>query len=251
MKIRFRVFLALFITVIVFAGQSCRKDSMFQEGSVNLKFSTDTVFFDTVFTSVGSITIPFKIFNTYNNPVQISSISLSGGASSQFRMNVDGDPGDAFYDIEIPANDSLYIFVEVTVDPNMDALPFVIEDSIVFVTNGNAQDVKLLAYGQNAHFHYGQILCDTTWTDDLPHVIIGSVLVDSLCSLTITEGTNIYLHGGSYFYVLGTMNVLGTKDSIVTFQGDRLEDFYKDVPDSGRGSIISVEVLATPCIMQK
>ncbi|MEZ5015169.1 MAG: choice-of-anchor Q domain-containing protein [Chitinophagales bacterium] len=235
MKIRFRVFLALFITVIVFAGQSCRKDSMFQEGSVNLKFSTDTVFFDTVFTSVGSITIPFKIFNTYNNPVQISSISLSGGASSQFRMNVDGDPGDAFYDIEIPANDSLYIFVEVTVDPNMDALPFVIEDSIVFVTNGNAQDVKLLAYGQNAHFHYGQILCDTTWTDDLPHVIIGSVLVDSLCSLTITEGTNIYLHGGSYFYVLGTMNVLGTKDSIVTFQGDRLEDFYKDVPGQWEG----------------
>jgi hypothetical protein len=223
------------MVLLMVLTQSCRNDNVFTSPDAKLAFSEDTVHFDTVFSTVGSITIPLKLFNNYNDKLVISNIMLSGGEGSQFRMNVDGESGTAFSDIEIPANDSLYVFVEVTVDPNADALPYVIEDSIIFFTNGNEQNVKLIAYGQNAHFHYGEILCDTTWTDDLPHVIIGSVLVDSLCSLTITEGTNIHMHGGSYFYVLGTLYVLGTKDSLVTFEGDRLEDFYKEVPGQWEG----------------
>jgi len=229
-----QLFLVISILLLI-SAQSCRKDIFVTDTNAKLQFSEDTVHFDTVFTTVGSITIPLKIFNTYNDPISISTIELSGGEGSQFRLNVDGESGVVFHDIEIPGNDSLYVFIEVTVDPNAEALPYIIEDSIIFETNGNLQEVKLIALGQNAHFHFGEILCDTTWTDDLPHVIIGSVLVDTLCTLTITEGTNIHMHGGSYFYVLGTLNVIGTKDSIVTFQGDRLEDFYKDVPGQWEG----------------
>jgi len=233
---RQRIKYLFFILVLVGAfTQSCRKDSIYSATDAMLEFSEDTVHFDTVFTTVGSITLPLKLYNNYTEALLIENIQLQGGDASQFRINVDGESGINFSQIEIPANDSLYLFIEVTVDPNNDALPYVIEDLISFTTNGNLQDVKLIAYGQNAHFYYGQILCDTTWTDDLPHVIIGSVLVDTLCALTITEGTNIYLHGGSYFYVLGTLNVLGTKDSIVTFQGDRLEEFYEDVPGQWEG----------------
>lgn len=228
-------FVLLIAFVLAWAASGCRKEILNDDPSAVLRFSEDTVHFDTVFTTVGSITLPLKLFNDYNTTLNITNITLSGGASSQFRMNVDGQPGETFTDIEIPPKDSIYIFVEVTVDPNAEALPYVIEDSIVFFTNGNEQSVKLIAWGQNAHFHYGEILCDTVWNDDLPHVVVGSVLVDSLCQLTITEGTNIYMHGGSYFYVLGTLKVYGTKDSLVTFQGDRLEDFYKDVPGQWEG----------------
>lgn len=161
-------------------------------------------------------------------------------------MNVDGESGVVFHDIEIPGNDSLYVFIEVTVDPNADALPYIIEDSILFETNENWQNVKLIALGQNAHFHFGEIICDTTWTDDLPHVIIGSVLVDSLCTLTITEGTNIHMHGGSYFYVLGTLNVIGTKDSIVSFQEIDWKIFIRMCRVNGKEFIICAEVLPTP-----
>ena len=77
---------------------------------------------------------------------------MAGGATSPYRMNVDGDAGINFTDVEIPAKDSIYVFVEVTVNPNATALPFIIEDSIQFVTNGNLQQVQLNAYGQNAHF---------------------------------------------------------------------------------------------------
>lgn len=233
---RLSLLLSVFVFAALLVSQGCRRDILYTGTDGKLRFSDDTVHFDTVFTTVGSVTLPLKLFNDYNDPISITSIQLAGGESSQFRMNVDGAPGTVFHDIEIPANDSIYVFVEVTVDPNADALPYVIEDSILFETNGNEQTVRLISWGQNAHFHYGQVISnDTTWTDDLPHVIIGSVLVDTLHTLTITEGTDIYLHGGSYFYVLGTLQVLGDKDSLVTFQGDRLEDFYKDVPGQWEG----------------
>lgn len=226
----------LLVSIVVAAGVSgCRKEVFNTDPNAVLRFSTDTLHFDTVFSTVGSITLPLKLFNDYTTTLEVSSITMSGGEISNFRFNVDGEPGEVFTDIVIPPNDSLYLFVEVTVDPNAEALPYVIEDSLIFFTNGNEQQVKLIAWGQNAHFHYGETLCDTVWNDDLPHVIIGSVLVDSLCQLTITEGTDIYMHGGSYFFVLGSLKVYGTKDAPVTFQGDRLEDFYKDLPGQWQG----------------
>lgn len=201
-----------------------------------LKFSTDTLQFDTVFSTVGSATRSFKIFNTYDQPLLISSIALAGGSASIFRMNVDGYPASSLSDIEIPANDSLYVFVEVTVDPNDDALPYVVEDSIIFTTNGNVQDVNLVAWGQNAHFHNAQtIINDTLWTNDLPHVIYNFIFVDEGATLTIDKGCRIYTHGYGGVYVQGSIKVQGAADSLVTFQGDRLEDFFKDVPGQWEG----------------
>lgn len=217
------------------ALHSCRKISFIDDASAKLSFSRDTVKFDTVFTSVGSATRSFKIYNTYNQNIRISSIKLAGGSNSIFRMNVDGVPGVEFTDIEIPPDDSLYVFVEVTIDPNAGALPFVVEDSVLFVTNNNIQQVQLVAWGQNAVFYDGVIVCDEVWNNDLPYVIYNSILVDSLCTLTINEGCRIYMHGNSSFYVLGTLKVLGTKDSIVQFEGDRLESFFDEIPGQWEG----------------
>jgi hypothetical protein len=220
---------AALLLVISFSS-SCRRVNFLEDGSAMLSFSRDTVKFDTVFTSVGSATRSFKIYNTYNQSLLISSLSLSGGDNSYFRMNVDGLSGSSFTDIEIPPNDSLYVFVEVTIDPSEAALPYVVEDSIRFVTNNNEQFVQLVAWGQNAHFYDGAVICDEVWENDLPYVIYNSVLVDSLCFLTIKEGCRIYMHGGSSFYVLGTLQVEGESDSLVTFQADRLESFFDEIP---------------------
>ena len=152
-----RLYLFLIVLISISAlTQGCRKDSIYTETDAMLAFSEDTVHFDTVFTTVGSVTLPLKLYNNYNEKLIIENIQLQGGDASQFRINVDGESGTNFSQIEIPANDSLYLFIEVTVDPNNDALPYVVEDLISFTTNGNLQDVKLIAYGQNAHFYYGQ-----------------------------------------------------------------------------------------------
>ena len=210
---------------------SCRKRTQIQDGPITLEFSTDTLHFDTVFSSVGSVTRYFRVINPYSKSVEIGSINLMGGPSSQFRINVNGDPVTEATDVFIPPKDSIWIFVEVTVDPTAASTPYVIEDSITFTTNGEMQQVNLVAWGQVANFYYSKSIdSDTTWIDDLPHVIYGALQVDSGATLTITEGCRVFVHGGSGIIVDGTLKIKGTKDSMVTFQDDRLESEISDKP---------------------
>lgn len=85
---------------------SCRKDEVLTDKSAKLEFSTDTVLYDTVFTSLGSTTKLLMIYNRNSRPLNISSIRLAGGVSSTFRLNLDGIPGKAFSNVEIPGDDS-------------------------------------------------------------------------------------------------------------------------------------------------
>ena len=159
-----------------------------------------------------------------------------GGASSPFRINIDGASGTQFAPIELESKDSLFVFVEVTVDPNNVSTPMVIEDRVRFRTNGTDQFVELVAWGQDAYFHRSYISQEIfdynegTWPNDKPHVIYGAAVVDSSKSLIIQAGTEIYLHKNALLYVYkGSLTINGTLGNEVTFQGDRLEAFYDDV----------------------
>ena len=216
---------------------SCKKPLMYSKN--NLTFSADTVVFDTVFTTIGSTTKQFKLYNNSNRTLQVESVELMGGANSPFRINLDGVSGTNFAPFEVEGNDSLFVFVEVTLDPNGGVLPLIIEDSIRFRTNGVDQFVQLVAWGQDAYFHYsdfslpngtGLDINSGTWPNDKPHVILNAAFIDSATTLNIQAGTNIYLHKGAMLYnYKGTLNISGTKDFPVTFQGDRLEAAYDDV----------------------
>ncbi len=242
--------LSLFIFMLGLTGlillDSCRKDELLSEGKVTLHFSNDTILFDTLFTTIGSSTYTLIVSNKESKKINISSVYLAGGAQSNFRMNVDGLSGYQLKDIEIPANDSIYVFVEVTVDPNSASGPMLITDSIVFEVNGYQQDVDLLAYGRDAYFILPNrnieglppfhIVAgentDTVWTNDKPIVIYGYAVVDSTASLTIEAGTEIYFHNNSglWIYKGGSLKVLGTQNEKVVFQGDRPEEYYKNMP---------------------
>jgi len=194
-------------------------------------YLTDTLLFDTILVEFGSVTKYFKVVNPHNDAINISTIQLMGGDDSQFRINVDGVPGSTATDVVIEPQDSIYVFAEVTIDPGDIDTPFIVEDSVQFNLNGNLQYVKLLAYGQNAHFHFGDTLEENTdWIDDKPHVIVGYTLIDTLVELNIREGVNVYLHNRSAIIAKGNLNVYGKKDSIVTFSSTRLEHRYQDVP---------------------
>jgi hypothetical protein len=220
--------LIIYLILSVLVIFSCRKESFTDDPNDKLEFSIDTLTFDTVFSSVGSTTKFFKIINKHPQKIIISDIQLAGGKSSQFRLNIDGEPTYETSSIEVSAKDSIYIFVEVTIDPNSSESPFIIKDSVEFITNGNAQKVILVAWGQNANFYNGEVICDTTWTNNKPHVVYNSVLIDENCSLTIEKGSQIHFHNGSRLYVLGSLIVNGSIDEPVVFQGDRLETFYQD-----------------------
>ena len=238
----------------------CRKidDSYYEGQEAMLEFSTDTLRFDTVFTQLGSATRILKVYNPYKEPVLISRIYIPEGTSSKFRLNVDGVPGNEITDVKIAAEDSIYLFGEVTIDPDqpLSASPFIINDEILFETNGNTQRVVLEAWGQNANyipsrFNKGGVAllsCDfaeVTWDDPKPYVIYGILVIDS-CTLNLPPGARVYVHGGiarTYdeneallvyndglinVFPKGRLNALGTLEEPVIIQGDRLEEGFQE-----------------------
>ena len=219
--------IALLLLIIAASLSSCKKSLILSKG--NLTFSIDTLVFDTVFTTIGSTTNKFKIYNDENKTILIEEIELVGGENSPFRINIDGLSGTKMSDIELEGKDSLFAFVDVTLNVNGQTLPMIIEDSIRFRTNGKDQYVKLAVWGQDAYFHYKD-LNEGVWANDKPHVIYGYAAVDSAKTLEIQSNTDVYLHKNALLYVYkGTLNINGALNQEVTFQGDRLEASYDDV----------------------
>ena len=258
----------LLIAALFLLNTACRKDPVFStDTTAKLNFSSDTLRIDTVFTSVGSAVRYFKVFNKYDQSLRISNISITQKTNTISHLNVDGISAKTFSNIDIAPHDSIYVFVNVTVNPNapVSDSPFVIDEEINFVTNGTAQKVVVEAWGQNANyipdrFSKGGLALLSggnankliEWNDKKPYVIYGVLFIDS-CILRIAAGTKIYVHGGfgqlsdksSYrdgiIYVLPNAHIeaLGTKDNPIIFQGDRLEQEFADIPDQWAGIIMS------------
>lgn len=243
--------------LFVFDFSSCKKDKITTDNKARVQFSQDSVLFDTVFTSIGSSTRNIRVRNKNSQRINISSITLRGGTASAFIVNVDGSKGTQFQNIEIAANDSLYIFIQVRINPNNASSPLIVEDALDFVVNGATQRLVLEAWGQDAYYHlptnafkykdgtyfpysivdtlknsYTRNGNDFVWKNDKPHVIYGYLAVDSLQNLIIPAGTKVYLNykAGIWIYNCGSIKVKGEKDKEVIFQGARLEKDYADEP---------------------
>lgn len=231
--------LILLITVFIFG---CKKNSFITAKDAQVNFSTDTVAFDTVFVSTGSITQQVKIYNQNNQKINLTDVKLMGGASSVFKINIDGAAVSEASNIEINANDSIYVFVSVFINPSSANLAFILQDSIQVSFNGNQEYIQLQAYGQNANFlNNKEISANTTWTNNLPYVILGGLQIDSNATLTIQPGCKIYVHATAPFIVNGSLQLQGQQyDSTrIYFSGDRLDAPYNNYPGSWPGLIFN------------
>jgi len=208
----------------------CEKNGIISNPDAKLAFSTDTVLFDTVFTTIGSTTANFRVYNPHSQAIEIERLYLARGEQSKYRLNVNGTQSNSVEHIKIPSKDSIYIFVEVTLDPSNQNDPMVVQDSIVFETNGHLQDVDLVAFGQDVHLINGQVVGTSEWINDKPYLVYNSMAVDTAKVLTIMPGTRIHFHKRSSMLVYGTLKVKGTVEEPVSFLGDRLEDYYDNVP---------------------
>jgi hypothetical protein len=234
------------ITVLL-PGCEPKEDLLTTDSSAKLSFSRDTVKFDTVFTSVGSVTERLWVYNRNPRAVKVEEISLQSQPGVTYTLVIDGDAGTSARDKVIRGKDSLLVLVRATIDPTPgDEKPFLVENDLRFRTNGNDQQVKVVSYGQNAYFHDNvRLRCNEVWRNDKPHVIYNVALVDSACTLTIEPGTRIYSHAGAFLVVKGRLRInpsyrptgeLKADDrSIVRFQGDRRESKYAEVPGQWGG----------------
>jgi len=249
---------------------SCREDFEFKPSSGNLSFSTDTLYLDTVFTDIGSSTYQFKVYNRSDEDISIPSVALAEGENSRYRLNVDGFAGKLFEDVEILANDSIFVFVEITADINTlvaDDRQFLYTDQVLFDSGDQNQKVELVTLVKDAHFLFperfpdgttetlslgmnnegdevlieGFFLDDNelTFTNEKPYVIYGFAGVPSGKTLEIQAGARVHFHESSGIIVANgaSIHVDGELSSDpelleneVIFEGDRLEPEFSEVP---------------------
>jgi hypothetical protein len=235
--------LLLFISLVLLSLTSCRKDFETVPSNGTLAFSKDTVYLDTVFTNIGSSTYRLKVYNNSSNDITIPTIRM-GKSDSKYRMMVDGLTGEdengdgigegkLFNNVELLANDSLFVFIETTVDiaqyAAQNQTQFLYTDEILFDGGSNLQKVNLVTLIQDAIFLYPQkdnegnkeilvldeddtgaeigvigFLLDENennnelhFTNQKPYVVYGYAGIPNNKTLTIDAGARVHFHAES------------------------------------------------------
>ncbi|MDE6296399.1 MAG: hypothetical protein K2L89_01000, partial [Muribaculaceae bacterium] len=221
-----------FMTIAGFFGlilASCISDAVTASSSANLSFSRDTVNFDTVFTDLGTPTARLIVFNHNKKGVEISSKKLKN-QNSNFSINVDGRSGKVFNDVEIRGNDSIYVFIECFIPETEAAEPALVDDELIFVTNGVTQSVRLEAYGQNiTRLRAQRVSSDMTLTAERPIVVFDSLVVEEGATLKILPDTKLLFHDGAQLIVHGRLDAIGEPGKFIQMRGDRLDNVLPNV----------------------
>ncbi len=260
--------LAIIGTVLLVLISSCRNDFDFEQSTGSLEFSQDTVFLDTVFSTIGSSTRTFKVYNRSSDDIIIPRVALRQGEQSNYRISVDGVPGKVFENVELLAQDSMFVFVETTVDilDFSNGTEFLYEDTIEFDSGSNLQVVELVTLIKDAIFLFpalnaenrptvipigppdedgnragveGFVLNDSQlrFTNEKPYVIYGFMFVPNDKIMVVDAGARLHFHRDSGIIVTdeasiqvnGELSSTEELENQVIFEGDRLEPLYSDV----------------------
>lgn len=261
-QIRFIILLFVIIT----ACFSCQKP-VFTVEKGTLKFSSDTVKFDTIFTSMRSPSEWLIVHNPTNNNIKVARIWLESGAASEFELIIDGVKSSDEKEVIIPAKDSVHVFVSM----KSQAKDKFINENIRFQIGGKTQTVPIRAYIVDAYFYpttaiftyidgypnlsYDTAYCNLVLKNDKPHVIDGPLYVPKGCTLTIEAGAQIYFTPFklkikvpgqlttylffSMLHVAGTLKIQGQPKNPVVLQQSRLQTGpyydYTEQPGQWRG----------------
>lgn len=223
------IFFAMIAACVVFT--SCIEDSVSTSPSDQPTFSVDTLRLGTVFTTDGSPTSRFTVYNRHDKVISIGSIALRDDAGNCFRLNVDGLTGRTFSNVEIRPNDSIFVFVETTLPLNGTPGTTKREAHLDFVTAGVTRTVVLEAEGQDVARRRGYVVTGTeTWSADYPYQIFDSLIVAEGARLTLDAGVTLNFHDASYMRIDGTLITKGTADRPVNFVGDRTGNVVSSIP---------------------
>ncbi|MBW3544621.1 MAG: right-handed parallel beta-helix repeat-containing protein [Bacteroidetes bacterium] len=180
------------------------------------------------------------MFNPSSQAVILESLALAGGAASPYTLYVNGRPGKSFGEQLLLGGDSLLLLLEARLPATAATRPYLASDAVVVRNKGLQQTVQVVGWGQNALFLGDEVLaCNTVWDSSLPFVIEKSVLVDTLCTLTITKGARLYFKPGAYLFVKGSLLAEGDSSAAdqILFRNQRLDPAYENQPGQWGGII--------------
>ncbi|MEG1573759.1 MAG: hypothetical protein RR293_00890 [Bacteroidales bacterium] len=233
MKEKSGVFLVYILCAgLIMALTGCFKEDFSSSSADRLSFSTDSIRFDTIFTQQGTATKIFKVYNRNDKALLISSIVIANAANTGFFINVDGSKGPDIYNIEVSAHDSIFVFVEAKVNPSNQNKPLLIKDSIIFITNGVRDDIKLQAYGQDAVLLKDVEITDGTvrYTSDKPYIVYDTLAVREGATLVLEPGARLFFHDKAKLVVEGKIIAAGGEKNPVVLRGDRTDNMFSYLP---------------------
>lgn len=232
---------------------SCQSEIVSNDPLLQLRFSHDSLLFDTVFTKMGSSTKRMMVYNPNQNALLIDRVEMANGKS--FYINLDGENQlENLHDITLRGGDSLFLFVRAEIDPLQSNNPVLVEDTISFYVGSNQQQIYLQAYGQNVHVldSEDKFMQYNTYEfqNDKPYLIYDTMVVKG--DLTIQKGATLYMHTGAMIYAYGNVLAKGTLEEPIVIRGDRMDMLFDSVPyrvASGQWNglyLIHLEGWATP-----
>ena len=224
-KILYAILMSVFLV-------ACSEDADFSVSpSLRLEFSCDTLMFDTLFTSVGSPTAVVKVYNRNSSSLRLSSVTTKSGGASGFRINVDGEYAGVVRDVEIRKNDSMYVFVEATLDRNSADVPLLVTDSLLFMLeSGVEQHISMMAYGRDVEIMRGRMFEQDGRIAKGHYLVYDSLVVGSGATLTMDAGAVLYFHKDVELMVRGRLLAQGTCEQPVVMRGDRTDNMFDYLP---------------------
>jgi hypothetical protein len=223
-------------------------ESFSDNPNFRLSFSEDTIAFDTLVSTIPSSTKTLYAFNNNGDGMRISTIQLEGGASSHFRVNVDGRflPEGTWHDFEVLKHDSLVVRIEMTPPEAGSNEPRYFTDKLHFLLENGARQTVVLTGGSIDAYIMKEglmVASDETLLTDKPYVIYDSLVVKPGATLTLTEGTTLMFHDKAALHVYGKLLVQGSIEKPVVLRGDRMDHMfdylrYDNTPSRWEGIII-------------
>ncbi|MCZ4694318.1 hypothetical protein DWB61_04535 [Ancylomarina euxinus] len=210
------------------------KEEFNNDPKFRLNFSLDSLTFDTIFSGIPSITKQLKVYNRSSKAIYIDNIELVNDDET-YQLNINGLVGNKAKQVYIPAKDSLYIFIELSVqDKNQDS-PRLIEDYIQFQFNSRVQKFLLKSWAQDVIRFKNNELQTQGWTRNRPYFIDENLFLGKTQNLTIEAGTKVYFQKGAGLHISGNLNIQGSFEEPVFFGSHRREELYDNVPGQWEG----------------
>lgn len=236
------IFLCLALLAIVL-GTGCtrRPDIFYPEG--DLSFSGDTVYFDTIFTTLPSPSERLMVRNYTKKNILISEIKLKSG--TDYSLIFDGVEANRIENYELASGDSALAFIKFTSNKKDDFT----RDQLLFTVGDQTQKVEIEAFVYDAIFYKDSVLGGfggsnlTVMGPDKKHLIDGCLIVADGHTLRILPGTEIYFtprkdqnfNLESAIKVFGRLLVEGSPGAPVVFKQTRYGDNFEESGGQWRG----------------
>jgi hypothetical protein len=230
-----------FLIILIYNFGCTPSEEILSNSGVRLRFSADTLLFDTILSGQVSTTKRLYIYNTSNKQIIIDNIELVGETSNYFSIIINGLQKNVFQNISLRGNDSLLVLATANIPTDTTKNnAFVLENTLKVENKNISQNIIINAFTLNAKYYKGDTFdINTTWDSTFARVIYKSIYVKPNVIFNIDKGTKIFVMKDQKMVIDGILNINGDTNARVVLQGNRFDKNFVNAPAQWYGICLS------------